>query len=112
MKKKGSRKKSSGSPTTTKSVTRFFLEEGAEVTKTQSLLTKTLLLSIWIFHCYIDLFLVLGMGRVSFSGLGFGFLDTFSWVKSFPFDSQFWLDLAKRHFLHQLFGLGKKNYHI
>ena len=53
---------------------------------------------------------VLGMGRVSFSGLGFGFLDTFSWVKSFPFDSQFWLDLAKKQafFTSVIWALQKK----
>ena len=42
-------------------------------------------------------------------GLGLGFLDILSLVKTFPFDSQFWLDLAKsRYFLHQLFWLCKK----
>ena len=116
VRKKGSRKKISGSPTTTKSVTRFFWGEGGRSNKDSIFIDqKPTSVNLDLSLLYWFIFSTRhGPGQFFCPvGLGLGFLDILSLVKTFPFDSQFWLDLAKsRYFLHQLFGLRKKNYHI
>ena len=109
-KRRGAEKKAQVPLPTTKSVTRFFLGEGGRSNKDSIFIDQkptSVNLDLSLLYWFI---LSTRHGPGQFFWVGF--LDTFSWVKSFPFDSQFWLDLAKRHFLHQLFGLGKKNYHI
>ena len=115
-KRRGAEKKAQVPLPTTKSVTRFFLGEGGRSNKDSIFIDQnptSVNLDLSLLYWFI-LSTRHGPGQFFCPvGLGFGFLDIFSWVvKSFPFDSQFWLDLVKRHFLHQLFGLCKKIYII
>ena len=112
--RRGAEKKSQvpGSPTTTKSVTRFFWGEGGRSNK-DSIFIDQKPTSVNLDLSLLNWFICStrhGPGQFFCPvGLGLGFLDILSLVKTFPFDSQFWLDLAKsRYFLHQLFWLCKK----